>query len=110
MRMHLNTTPIKNKPQAQIKLNSPEILNLEDLLISTAFNTARVSTSPKNAKNTSMLSPLSAPATGIVPMLCPFLRHNEIFLSSPALAITISATKSHTKMYQTKAPCLITQK
>lgn len=38
-----------------------------------------------------MLSPLSAPATGIVPMLCPFLRHNEIFLSSPALATTKSA-------------------
>jgi hypothetical protein len=25
-------------------------------------------------------------------MLCPFLRHNEIFLSSPALATTKSAT------------------
>lgn len=43
-------------------------------------------------KNTSMLSPISLPATGIVPRLCPFLRHNDIFLSSPALATTKSIT------------------
>lgn len=38
-----------------------------------------------------MLSPVSVPATGIVPMLCPFFLQRDIFLSSPALATTKSA-------------------
>lgn len=51
---------------------------------------------------TSMLSPLSVPATGIVPKLCPFLCHNDIFLSSPALTTTKSA-KITTHIEQQKA-------
>ena len=40
-----------------------------------------------------MFSPLSLPKTGIVPIICPFFRHREIFLSSPALATTKSLGK-----------------
>lgn len=53
----------------------------------------QLTNSPKPKKIiTSILSPPSLPAVGIVPILCPFLRHKEIFLSSPALATTKSKT------------------
>jgi hypothetical protein len=51
-----------------------------------------------------MLSPLSVPETGIVPMLCPFFLHNEIFLSSPALATTKSAKTEPTNSDQSLLP------
>lgn len=49
-----------------------------------------------------MLSPQSVPATGTVHILCPFCRHKDIFLSSPALATTKSViTSTQLELIQT---------
>jgi len=55
------------------------------------------------SKITSLLSTLSIPATGIVPILCPFFLHKEILLSSPALATTKSVKKHKSHKNQTNS-------